>query len=227
MLYKSDECVVLLHGLGRSSRSFKHFANHFSESGYNCIAVDYPSKTMHLYEIVNEIMVPLVNRLSLDYKKIHFICHSMGGILMRAFISRYHFDNIGRIVMIGTPNKGSEIATIISKFPLSQHIWGVNLLDLSYQSAFIKNLDNGFLASKELGIIAGELHSINDMLTDVVSFCKVMIPKPNDGLVTVDSTYIASQKDHLVVNFGHNQMLRSYNVHLQAQHFIENGCFSR
>lgn len=212
----ADECVILLHGLARSDSSMKTMAAELNDAGYMTVNYDYPSTKFTIEELADEA----INDALLfcpSHPTIHFVTHSMGGILVRQYLSQHSIDNLGRVVMLGPPNKGSEVVDNLHNVPGYELINGPAGHQLGTDELSVPNKLGP--ADFELGIIAGT-RSINLILS-------TMLPETDDGKVTVENTKLKGMKDHIALPVTHPFMMKNQEVIEQVIHFLKSGSFKK
>lgn len=210
----NGETVVLLHGLARSARSMEPMANHLRDKGYTVVNHDYPSRHHTIEEIVDTSIVPLMASSEItSADKLHFITHSMGGILVRTYLKDAKPANLGRVVMLGPPNGGSEVVNKIGHWSLFALINGPAGRQLRTDGIPAKLGPVDF----PLGIIAGD-RSINWINSS-------MIPGSDDGKVSVEGSKVEGMTDHTVVHYTHPMMMRRNPVIELAERFLRTGSF--
>lgn len=211
------ETVIVLHGLGLNKYWMSGLAWSLKRHGYNVRNISYSSR-QPFERIVDETVAALVN--SQTAEKIHFAAHSMGGLLVRRYAEKYGTSRIGRVVMLGTPNHGSEAADFFYSWPLYRWLFRGTGEELVTG-------ENGVAArlgpvTFECGVIAGNNHWFHFPAQLLFT-----LPKPNDGLVSVASTRIEGMKDHITLWLDHSLMVWHPVVWRQVPAFLKNGVFQR
>lgn len=211
------DCVVLLHGLARSAASMGSLEKTFRKAGYQTVAIDYPSRRKTLPELARFVMAEIPQNCRAA-PNVHFVTHSMGGILLRYAAARLpdHLPrNMGRTVMLGPPNQGSEIVDHLGASLWFQRSNGPagGALDTGAAS-WPKQLG---AYPHALGVIAGN--------QSIEPYWSVLIAGPDDGKVSVASTKLDGMDDHIVLPVTHTFMMYNPEVKRQAVYFLRHGRF--
>lgn len=215
----NNETVVILHGIALTSKSMASVEKALQKEGYNTLNITYPSQKKNLEDLAQFLKK---NKLTDDFwngtNKVHFVTHSMGGIVTRTYLDAYKKEipknKLGRVVMLAPPNKGSEITDLIHKFPPYQWYYGPAGQELTTEIQKKKIVAPYY----DLGIIAGSKewpYLISAFIT----------PGKSDGRVTVESTKLKGMKDHVVLSATHTFIMKKTEIHKQIIHFIKNGVF--
>ena len=212
----TGDYVVLLHGIGKSSSSMEEMEHYLSQQGYSVINADYPSTDYTIEEISSQYLHGILQNQCTDtLKRINFVTHSMGGIIVRYYMQSTGLENIGRVVMLSPPNEGSELADIYGAFWPVRRVLGPSVRQLGRGENSVP-LSLGEL-NFEAGIITGRA-----TLDPVGS---LLIPGEDDGRVAVESARVGNMTDFLVVDSSHSFIMDSSVVLKQTAFFLKNGRF--
>lgn len=215
---KGSEAIILLHGLARTSRSMNKAAKLLAAYGYKIINVDYPSRSADIRALSQQYIAQALKQCETDeVKKIHFLTHSMGGILLRDFLVGQRIDKLGRVVMLAPPNQGSEVVDKLGSWRLFYYLNGPAGLQLGTGNNSIPNQLGP--VNFQLGVIAGN-KTVNPFLSR-------LIPGANDGKVSVSRAQVEGMKDFIVMPYSHSFIMQREAVIEQVLHFIQQGCFVR
>ncbi len=210
------EGVILLHGLARTSGSMTKLETALKRAGYAVVNIDYPSRGdsidgLSKATIDSALVDPRIKRCT----KVHFITHSLGGILVRVYLAQTTVPNLGRVVMLGPPNKGSEVVDRLRSWSLFQKINGPVGQELGTDDKSVPNRLGP--VAFELGVIAGD-RSINWINSR-------MIAGPDDGKVSVERTKVDGMKEHIVMHVTHPMMMKNPKVITACLSFLKTGFF--
>lgn len=210
------DCVALLHGLWRTEHSMDKLATALDQAGYAVHNIHYDSTKYPIEELALEA-VPRAIEACKESPVIHFVTHSMGGILVRYYLQDNDIPNLGRVVMLGPPNHGSQIIDRYGHFPGFAWFSGPAGLQLGTGTDSVPHKLGP--AHFDLGVIAGT-HSMDPILSQT-------LPGPDDGKVSVESTQLEGMRDHLEMPVTHMFMMRDDEVIRQVLYYLAKGRFFR
>ncbi|WP_092187864.1 alpha/beta hydrolase family protein [Bradyrhizobium sp. cf659] len=205
--------VVLLHGIARTSASLTRLERELQASGFATLNIDYASRSRPIAALADDIHPAIVSFAERD-APLHFVAHSMGGLVARAYIAKYRPARLAGIVMLGTPNGGSEVADLLSGSRLYRAFYGPAGLELTT----VAQPDALPAVDYPVGVIAGS------RFIDPVAGLFVL-PKPNDGRVSVQSAMLAGMAYHIVVKASHTGLPRHAAAIAQTIAFLREGRF--
>ena len=214
--------VLLLHGLGRTGFSMRPMAKALARAGFAPEVIDYPSRKHGVAELVARVVAPPVDAaLAGGAERVHFVTHSLGGVLVRALAAQ-RFDagralpEGSRAVMIAPPHGGSEVADALRHRQPFRGVLGPALGQLGTGEASVP-LGLGPVRGIEAGVIAGS--------RALVPFGR-LFGGPHDGLVSVASaTAPDGLADAVVVARTHALLMRAPDVIALAERFLATGSF--
>jgi len=212
----TEDYLVLLHGLGRTGLSMKYAEKRLAAEGFRTVNIGYPSRTHPIEKLAEKLGAALQKRCPDRKRKIHFITHSMGGIVLRCFLTGRTIENLGRVVMLSPPNRGSQLAQRLVRNPLYKVATGPSGQQLGTAPESVP-LSLGPVTF-ELGVITG------DRAANPLSY---WIEGRSDGKVAVDEARAEGMSDFLVVPRGHTFIMNDAEVLKQAVHFIRHGSFAK
>lgn len=214
------ETVVLLHGILDSGMKMRGMERYLKKEGFDTLNISYPSTAMALEDLADYLHEKLSMSGAFNgAAQVHFVAHSMGGLLTRYYLHKYRPDHLGRVVMGGTPNNGSEFADYMSTQPVLRPAFEKIFGPAGSQLRVAHRHDESMTVDYELGVIAGS-QSFNPL-------SPLFLPGDNDGTVSVASTRIDGMADHIVLPAGHTFMMFYDSVQEQAAHFLRHGRFAR
>ncbi len=212
--------VVILHGLSRRSASMNKIEKKLKKQGYYTVNVDYPSRQKCIEDLAISAIETALQKCQKNSHqgKIHFVTHSMGGIIVRYYLAHHKIEKLGRIVMLAPPNKGCHLVDIYRRWGILKMACGTSVLQLGTD----KNSMPVSLPSVDypVGIIAGN--------TDwpLFFFNKLFLKGANDGVVTIENTKVEGMQDFIEINWSHSFIVFSDVAIQQICHFLQNGCFN-
>lgn len=210
------DCVVLIHGLARTAKAMHKLEARLTEENYRVANVNYPSRDKPIEELAPIAVMKGIDQCkSFGSEKIHFVTHSMGGILIRYYLELNDIENLGHVVMIAPPNQGSEVVDQLQGVPGFALLNGPAGLQLGTDEKSIPvNLGP---VTYSVGVIAGS-KTFNPILSQ-------FLPNPDDGKVSVESTKVEGMTDFVVVYLSHPFIMKDDVVIGHMLNFLKTGSF--
>ncbi|MEZ6047737.1 MAG: alpha/beta fold hydrolase [Planctomycetaceae bacterium] len=209
----TGKVVIIIHGIVRSSKSFHPLAPKLKKAGYQVVNFDYPSTQVSIPDSA-DYLHQVIQSLE-GVEEINFVVHSMGGLVVRSYLQKHDDPRLHRMVMMGVPNFGAEMADFFSSLRLFKMIYGPAGQQLvTDQKALIANLPT---PKFEFGVIAGGLHNGTGY--------NPLLPGDNDGTVTTTSTRLPGASDFIIVKCMHSILPLNDEAGDLALRFIETGSF--
>lgn len=211
------ECVILLHGLIRSSSSMAKLEDELADNGYFVVNIDYPSREKTVEELATmAVGAGLEQCAEAKAGPVNFVTHSLGGILVRQYYSNHDPENVHRVVMMGPPNSGSEVVDNLKDVPGYELLNGPAGMQLGTDPESVPNSLGP--VNFETGIIAGT-QSINLILS-------AFLPDPDDGKVSVESAKVEGMCGFVTLPVTHPFMMQNDAVISETIAFLTNGKFA-
>ncbi len=213
----SNEGVVLLHGILRSHLSMARLESALKRKGYRTFNINYPSRRFPI-EVLADRLHSRIQRFAKSLSgNLHFVTHSMGGLITRAYLSQHRPANLGRVVMLGPPNKGSEATDFWKNIWLYKTLYGPAGQQLGTDAEGPAHWND--TVDYPLGVIAGN--------RSADPFHSFLIPGKDDGKVSIESTRQEGMTDHIILSATHSLMMYNAEVIRQTLHFLEYEKFQR
>lgn len=209
ILKSMKEAVILVHGIWMNGAEMWKLRKHLSAAGYVCHLFKYSSLRATPLQNAKEL-----NRFaqSIDAPVKHFVCHSLGGLVLLHLFDQFPIQKPGRIVLLGTPVNGSTVAYRLHRIRLTRWLLG-------------RSIENGLLGERpgwmkwrELGVIAGTMPLGVGLVIGGLDV-------PNDGTVSVAETQLKGATDFVSFPVSHTGMLFSKDVATQVVTFLRAGKF--
>ena len=203
------EIVILVHGLYLHGFAMIALQRRVSACGFRCRRFSYPS----LRASVADNATRLARYLdAIDAPIVHFLCHSLGGLVVRAMLLDSSWQRPGRVLTLGTPHLGSHVATRLGRRPELAWILG-------------KSLHHGLDGDLPPWPKGREVGSISGSRAMGAGRMVPGLPKPNDGTVAVAEATLGPEYPHAVLAVTHSSMLISRRAAACACTFLRTGSF--
>lgn len=204
--------TVLVHGLWVHGLLMELQRRALVRSGFEAICFSYPSVRLTLTE--NAARLAQFAH-SLAAARIHWVGHSLGGLVILRMLEHEKAVLPGRVVLAGVPYRDSHAGRALGRCRVGKRMLGRSMREWLDGS---KPADFG---GREIGVIAGSRG---------IGLGRIVAPRlavPNDGVVTVVETELAAASDRIVLPVSHMGMLWSRTVGRQMCAFLHDGRFHR
>ena len=206
----APEAVVLLHGLGRGPWGMKLLEWRLEHAGYRVRSIGYDTRSATIESAAASVH-DQVQACCAAATRVHFVTHSLGGLVLRALLARHPLPNAGRAVLLAPPNRGSELVDRLGDGPLIRLTLGPLAPQLGTDAHGLPSTLPP--PAIPFGVIAGDR-----WLNPVGAW---LLPGPHDGTVSVASTRLDGMSDHLVVPHTHTFIMNSRRVARAVRRFLE------
>jgi pimeloyl-ACP methyl ester carboxylesterase len=204
------EAAVIVHGLWVTGRAMVFLRTRLGHLGYQALSFSYHSVHDDLSRNAARLF-DFAEHVAAD--KIHFVGHSLGGLLILQMLRDHHDLRFGRVVLAGSPFQGCHAAAGLSHFAL-----GKNILGKSIRQWFDQERPQ-VAKHYEIGVISGNRSlGLGRLIPG--------LPNPNDGTIAVDETLIPGARDHVILHVSHTEMVISAHVAKQIHAFLQHGRFA-
>ena len=211
----SGKAVVLVHGITDDSKVFRAMKTRLQKEGYLVFGFDYPSTQVTIPECADYLRQSIESLEDVD--EINLVVHSMGGLLTRELLKSYENPRLKRIVMMGVPNLGANMADRFQQLALYKLILGPAGQQLvTDPNGYISQLP---IPKHEFGIIAGFRDNANGY--------NPLITGDDDGTVSVKSTRLPGAADFAAVKVLHRYIMRNDEAIDITVNFLATGRFRK
>lgn len=216
----AEEVVILLHGLARTSASMETMEAALSDEGYTVHNLDYPSRHQPIKTLATHIRTQ-IDAVTDSDDTLHFVTHSMGGILVRTMQKDAAFENLGRVVMLSPPNQGSELVDTLGEHWAFD--WAFDWINGPAGNQLGTDT-NGFIA--QLGPVDFPLCVITgDLSINGINSC--IIPGDDDGKVSIKSAKVEGMAAYKVIHATHPYIMKNKQAIELTIQFLKTGELSR
>jgi pimeloyl-ACP methyl ester carboxylesterase len=188
-------------------------ASRLEDAGFLVSNIGYSSMSQTPDEILMDISGQINESLPADDQTVHFVGHSLGGLMIRAYLEETKIKNLGKVVLIGTPNRGTSLVDAYHDAWWMQMMGPTALTLGTDEKSFPNSLADPYYP---VGVIAGV--SKDNSNEDV-------LPGQDDGLVPLESTKLKGMTDIVIVESNHWMLRYDRDVAMRTIAFLRHGKF--
>ena len=203
------EAVILVHGVWMNGLEFWRLRRSLEHAGYECHTFKYHVWGKPLAETAERLHKVAEG---LDAPVVHFVAHSLGGIVLMHLFDEFPFAKEGRVVLLASPVNGSVVARRLNSTAITR--W---MLGQSVESGLAGNVP-AWRGWRDIGTISGSLPLGVGLIVGGPSL-------PHDGTVSVEETALKGATDSIVLPVSHTGILFSFDVAQQVITFLRAGKF--
>ncbi|ADH87197.1 alpha/beta fold hydrolase [Desulfurivibrio alkaliphilus] len=202
--------VILVHGIWMTGLEMGLLARRLRADGFVCYRFPY-SSLRHSPGHNADNLADFVGQLAPRHPVIHLLGHSLGGRIIELTLCRHRLPAPGRVLTLGTPFTGSHIARRLARHPLSKMLLGAS-------APLLLTAVPRWQHQRPLGVIAGD-HGLG------IGLFFPGMPKPHDGTVALEETFLKGAAARFTVHTAHLPMLFNREVATLAAAFLQTGAF--
>ena len=200
--------MVLIHGLWMTGREMILLERRLQKDRFRTCLFSYSTMHDDLEQSAEELFEFV---RSLNSERVHFVCHSLGGLVLNKMLTRHKMGWLGRAVLLGSPLAGNRVANMMKKSSIGEILIGRKLGSLSKGC---EQWPDGY----EIGVIGGTLNIGAGLLFGGWKY-------PGDGVVALDEIEVPGVKDVFRIRTTHMGLVFSAVCARQTSCFLKNGCF--
>jgi len=203
------QAVILVHGLWMRGPDMLLLRYRLRRCGFVTYQFSYPTTRCTVDEAAQ-----LLQRFTakLSETTLHFVAHSLGGLVVQRLFTQYPEQRPGRVVTLGTPYQGSVAAHGMARFRAGRFFLGN-----SFQNGLAEH-SRRWAAANPLGVIAGDMSLGGGRIFGGLS-------SSNDGTVGVDEARIPGATEQRIVHVSHMGLLVAPRVARLTCAFLRSGTF--
>jgi pimeloyl-ACP methyl ester carboxylesterase len=210
----NDDITILVHGFNRGRRDMAYLQAGLRREGWHTRALNLPTLFGDMNDCVAAMSAQL-DGITQRYRQVHYVAHSLGGLITFNFIRQTQQQNVGHCVFIATPHGGSHLAQLASQIPFYARVFK------PVAELVPSNDYDGCYADSGLtvGVIAG---CSNSSLLG-----KLFLSPHSDGRVEVESVRLGAASDMILLPYGHKDIHHQKETLQRVLEFLKQGAFSR